>query len=108
MDRGYWLLAGSVLAFLVVGGGIYIALAGQNAHSSAMYLEVEPAEGNASANETVAFEDLSPSQQDLFERARNSTDYVEIPPNVPADVFIDNRYVRYRNRTYETAVFVGD
>jgi len=108
MDRGYWLLAGFVLAFLVVGGGIYIALAGQNAHSSAAYLDVDRAEGNVSANETIAFEALSPAQQELFERARNTTAMVEIQSDVEDDAFVDNTHVRYRNRTYRVAVAVGD
>ncbi|MBX0284949.1 hypothetical protein EGH22_01295 [Halomicroarcula sp. F28] len=107
MDRRTWLLAGCVLAFLVVGGGIYIGLAGQNAHGSAAYLDVEPAEGNVSANETVAFEELSPAQQELFERARNSSELVEISADLDYTVFAENRYVHYQNRTYEVAVAVS-
>jgi len=107
MDRGYWLLAGAVLILLVVAGGIYIGVAGQNAHNSAEYLQVEPAEGNISANETVAFEELSPAQQDLFERARNTSEITEISADTDYDVFIDNRHVRYRNRTYDVAVAVS-
>lgn len=107
MGRGYWLLAGAVLIHLVVGGGVYIALAGQNAHSNARYLDARPADGNVYLNETVAFEDLSPAQQKAFQRARNSTEMVEIPADLDGDVFIDNRYVRYQNRTYEVAVAVS-
>ncbi|MBX0303573.1 hypothetical protein [Haloarcula salinisoli] len=73
----------------------------------AAYLDVEPAEGNVSANETVAFEELSPAQQELFERARNSSELVEIPGDLDYTVFAENRYVHYQNRTYEVAVAVS-
>lgn len=95
-----------MLALLLTAGAVYAALIGQNAHSNARYLDVDPAEGTVSANETVAFEDLSPAQQEQFERARNSTEIIEIPAGLDADAFIDNRYVRYQNRTYDVAVAV--
>jgi len=107
MNRRYRIGIAGVALLLLVGASIYVFIAGQNSHSSTAYLDVEPAEGNVSANETVAFEQLSPAQQDLFERARNTTEMVEIPPELSEDVFTDNRYVRYRNRTYETTVIVG-
>ncbi|MDS0283056.1 hypothetical protein [Haloarcula onubensis] len=108
MDRGYWLLAGCALTLAVGGFGAYAIFAGQNTHSSAAYLDVDTADGNVSGNETVAFDDLSPAQQEVFERARNSTEMVDIPPDTDYVVFVDNHYVRYRNRTYQVAVAVGN
>ena len=107
MDRRYRLGIVSLVLVVLAGAGVYVFIAGQNAHSSDAYLQVVPAEGNVSANETVAFEQLSPAQGDLFERARNTTEIVEIPPDLDYGVFVDNRYVQYRNRTDETAVMVG-
>lgn len=107
MQRRLPLAIAGVAVLLVAGAGLYVSLAGQNAHSSAASLDVRPADGNVSVNDTVAFADLSPAQRELFDRARNTTDVVEIPPDVSEDAFVDNRYVRYENRTYETAVIVG-
>ncbi|MDS0259099.1 hypothetical protein NDI56_06805 [Haloarcula sp. S1CR25-12] len=105
MRRRHWLGLGCLLVLLVTGA--YVSLAGQSSRGSAAFLDIEPADGTVPENETVAFTELSPAQQDLFERARNTTETVEIPPDVDDDAFADNRYVRYQNRTYETIVAVS-
>jgi len=104
MRRRHWLGLGCLLVLLVTGA--YVSLADQDSQGSAAFLDVEPADRTVPENETVAFADLSPAHQDLFGRARNTTDTVEIPPDVDDDAFADNRYVRYQNRTYETIVIV--
>jgi hypothetical protein len=106
MDRGSWLLAAVTLALVLVGGVAYVTLPDQNTDSTTGTLDASPADGTATANETVAFEALSPDQQALFERASNSTGAVDIPSDVSRDPFVDYRYVRYQNRTYEVAVAV--
>ncbi|WP_262178223.1 hypothetical protein [Haloarcula laminariae] len=106
MDRGTRLLAATALALLVVGGGAYVAFAGGDEPSSAGSLTVAPVDGTPTASETVAFEALSSDQRELFERARNGSSAVDIPSNVSYEVFVDHRYVRYQNRTYEVAVAV--
>lgn len=106
MDRGYRLLAAATLALVLVSGAAYVTLDDRSTDSTAGSLTVSPADGDASANETLAFASLSPDQRALFERARNSTGAVDIPPNVSYGVFVDHRYVRCQNRTYEVAVAV--
>jgi len=107
MDRATWLLVGSLVALLLAGGGICVALTGQNTGDTTATLDVSPADGTATANETVAFDDLSPARRDTFERARNTTDSVDVPSTVSYGVFANYGYVRYGNRTYETAVAVA-
>jgi len=107
MDCGSWLLAGCLLALLIVGGGAAVTLTNQTATDSTATLVVRPADGTASANETVAVGALTPAQRDLFERARNTTEPIDIPSDVSRDPFVEYWYVRGDNWTYEVAVAVS-
>ncbi len=72
------------------------------------YLFVDPAspEQTPSENETVRYANLTPEQQRVFDRARTADGNVAVPADVNEQVWIDNRYVRYQNRTYRATVAV--
>lgn len=56
----------------------------------------------------IAFEELTPEQQRVFERAlENDSRYAQIPSGVNSSVWVENRAVRYQNRTYTVAVGKG-
>ena len=56
----------------------------------------------------IAFEELTPEQQRVFERAlENDSGYARIPSGVNSSVWVENRAIRHLNRTYTVAVGKG-
>jgi hypothetical protein len=106
MQRRYWLGVGLAVVLAVAVG--WVALISLSGLDGGYYLDAAPADGNVSANDTIAYETLSPEQRRVFESAVNADSMVEIPDSVDENVFIDNRYVSYENRTYEVMVASSD
>jgi hypothetical protein len=70
---------------------------------------MEPQTNHTSDGSVVAFEELSPEQQRVFEQAlENDGGYrtARIPSGVNDEVWVENRYVRYQNKTYAVGVIV--
>lgn len=108
MKHRYWIGLGIVLLLVVSVGGVLLTELDLDGHTTASYLDVSPAESDDSINQTVAFSNLSPAQQRAFKQALNDEDnYVQIPDGVDEQVWIENRAVRYQNRTYEVFVAVS-
>ncbi|WP_115864033.1 hypothetical protein [Halorussus litoreus] len=55
----------------------------------------------------IDFEELTPRQQNTFERAMNgSYPSARVPTGVDHEVWVEHEYVRYRNETYSVSVAV--
>jgi len=108
MKHRYW-IGLSVVLLLVIGvGGVLFYGSGLDGHTSASYLDVSRVDSTISENETVAFSNLTPSQQRVFENALKDEDnYVQIPASVDEQVWIENNHVQYQNQTYRVAVAVS-
>ncbi|MFB6297919.1 MAG: hypothetical protein ABEH56_05305 [Salinirussus sp.] len=108
MDRRSWIVAGAVVVVVAgVSGWVAVMVLGSSAHGGGSYLDVNRVESPGPANQTVAFSELSADQQRVFERALQAEDLVAIPDDVDRNVWIQHRYVRYENDTYEVAVAVS-
>lgn len=111
MDRRYWLVAGVVASLLVVGGAALVAdrPAGPDPPDESaddVYVQVERVTDPVPDSETVAYESLTPEQQDLFESALADGGLVPVPDGADSSAWYDIDYVRYRNETYEVLVAV--
>lgn len=93
-----------VIVILVITVGVELGLDSITPDQESQYdLHVTQANGNVSSDEIVQFEELTPGQQRVFKDAllQGNTD---VPDTVSVQLWIDNRYVRYQDRTYRTAV----
>ncbi|MFB6136618.1 MAG: hypothetical protein ABEJ04_07645 [Halobacteriaceae archaeon] len=107
MEHRYWVGLGVALLLTAGVGGVLLGGFGPDGHRSVSYLDVTPVDGNVSAGRTVAFADLTSAQRRVFEDALEAEDgFVAIPEGVDREVWVENDYVEYRNRTYRTAVAV--
>lgn len=105
MKRRYWIGLGAVLFLMIGVGGAFLIGLGLGGHESASYLDVSRVNFDPPANQTIAFTDLSPDQQQVFEKALTDEDnMVQIPDNVDESVWIRNKYVIYQNHTCHVAV----
>jgi len=77
--------------------------------SSGSTLHVSQPQTTYTGNRSViAFEELAPDQQRVFERAlENDSGYADIPTDVNSSVWVENRAIQYRNQTYTVAVGKG-
>lgn len=109
MKRRYWIGLGAVLLLMIGVGGAFLTGFGSGGHESASYLDVSRDNSDPPANQTIAFTNLTPDQQQVFEKALTDEDnMVQIPDNVDQSVWTRNRYVIYQNQTYHVAVAVSD
>lgn len=104
-DRGVGPLVavGALLVAVVAAGFLVFALGGDPAPSD--QLHVEQADANAIDGPVIEYDDMTADQRAIFEAAL-SDGQETIPAGVDGSVWIDNRGVRYRNRTYHVAVSV--
>ena len=109
MERRHWFGLGVAVVVVLGAFVLFLALGGADpgGQERAAYLDVQRVDGPPPADETVAFSALSSGQQVVFEDAIDDEDgYVSIPADVDENVWVEHRYVRYRNVTYHVAVAV--
>ncbi|MFB6142015.1 MAG: hypothetical protein ABEJ30_01580 [Halorientalis sp.] len=105
MERRHWAALGIGLLLVVGAGAAFLAAPALGGQGGDAHLTVSAAERGASGNETVAFSTLTTDQQRVFEEALDAPDgTVEVPADVDERVWIEHRYVAYRNRSYRVAV----
>jgi len=101
----------SLIITLVLLCGIGAVIVSQFAipsHQSTPHLQVSTVGGNVTEHSVVAFENLTPGQQRVFERALTSeSQLTSIPDTIDTDVWVENNYVRYQTKTYRVLVAVS-
>lgn len=98
----------AVLLLVIIVGGAFLTGLGLDGHESASYLDVSRVSSAPADNQTTSFTNLTPDQQQVFEKAlTDEDDMVQIPANVDVQVWIENDYVSYQNQTYHVAVAVS-
>jgi hypothetical protein len=70
---------------------------------------LEPQTNHTGDGSMIAFGELTPEQQGVFEQAlENDSEYrtARIPSGVNDEVWVENRYVRYQNESYRVGVMI--
>ncbi|MFC7046957.1 hypothetical protein ACFQH6_17510 [Halobacteriaceae archaeon GCM10025711] len=99
-----WRVIGIAVLVLLLLGFVASAYL-PDGHGNERYLHVEQVDEDEISGEVIAFEDLTPGQQAVFEEAvAQGNGNVEIPEDVNESVWFDTYGVRYQNQTYLTVV----
>lgn len=111
MRRRVILLISVVIIGTILGGAVFLHYVifqpGAGGSGSTLHVS-QPQTTYSGDGSIIAFEELTSEQQRVFKQAlENDSGYTRIPSDVNSSVWVENRAIRYQNRTYTVAVGKG-